>query len=248
MITLRIAICDDDALCRENVARHVREYISQNVRPLELTVYGNGLDLLEDAERTGGFDICILDVLMPRLNGIELGTRLRQNDMDCKILYLTSSPDYAIPAFKTRALDYLLKPVKKTELFAALDEALAILTEKREKGIIVKTRDGSIKVSFDSIQYVELDRKTVCYHLISGKIIESTTIRTGFAGAVQQLLQDSRFFMCSTSLVLNLYHIHTVDSETVVFHNGHKKYLSRRASRELRSVWSNFWFNEEGSK
>lgn len=248
MISVRIAICDDDALCREELRRYIREYLDRNASPISLTVFDNGIDLLEEAERLGGFDVYVLDVLMPRLNGIDLGLRLRQRDMNCKILYLTSSPDYALPAFKAKASDYLLKPVKKAELFAALDEVLATLSERQSKSLVIKTRDNSVKVTFDSIQYAQLDGKTVCYHLVSGKIIESTTIRTGFGEAVQEILRDSRFFMCSTSLVVNLYHIHTVDNDMLVFHNGHKLYLSRRASRELRSIWSNFWFNEEGSK
>ena len=113
---------------------------------------------------------------------------------------------------------------------------------------MVKNRDSSIRLAFDSILYAQLEKKTVVYHLVNGKTIESATIRTSFTEAVQELLRDSRFAMCSTSMVVNLYYVHSVDNEVLKFKTGQRTYLSRRASRELRSVWSNFWFNEEGSK
>lgn len=245
---MRIAICDDDALCREEVAQLVREYMDGGVRFLDLAVYEKSDHLLEDVQRTGGFDIYILDILMPRINGIDLGRRLRELDTDSKIFFLTSSPDYAIPAFKVRAQEYLLKPVRKEELFPALDEAFTVLSKKKEKGIMVKTSQTSIRLSFDSIVYAELKTKNIHYHLTNGKVIESVAIRTGFSEAVQEILRDNRFFMCSTSMVVNLYHIYAISTDTLTFKNGKTVYLSRRASRELRSIWADFWMNKEGSK
>ena len=245
---MRIAICDDDKICRSEVAQLVTEYIRQSDRAIDLTVYDNGRSLLEDARRIGRFDIYILDILMPLLDGIELGARLRELDTDSKIFYLTSSPDYAIRASRVRMWEYLLKPVKKAELFPSLDAAFAALTEKREKGIVVKTSQSSVRLAFDRILYAELNKKSIHYHLTNGKIVESISIRTGFSEAVQEMFRDSRFFMCSTSMVINLYHVEEVTNNTLRFQNGKCVYLSRHVSRELRSIWSNFWMNQEGSK
>lgn len=245
---MRIAICDDDKACRSEAARLVQEYIQQSSRAIGLTVYENGTDLLEDARRTGSFDIYLLDILMPLLDGIELGIRLRELDADCKIIYLTSSPDYAIPATRARVWEYLLKPVKKEVLFPSLDEAFATLAEKREKGIVVKTGQGSIRLNFDSILYADLNKKSIHYHLTNGKVIESISIRTGFSEAMQNMLRDSRFFMCSASMAINLYHVGEINHGTLTFQNGKTLLLSRNVTRELRSVWSNFWMNKEGIK
>ena len=248
MITLRIAICDDDRACRIEVTQLVKEYIAQSSRPMELSVYENGTDLLEDARRTGSFDIYILDILMPLLNGIDLGIQLRELDTDSKIFYLTSSPDYAIRAIKARVWEYLLKPVDKTALFSSLDEAISVLAVKREYGIVVKTNQSSIRLTFDSILYAELNKKNIHYHLTSGKVIQSNSIRTRFSEAVQEMLRDSRFFMCSASMVVNLYHVAEINNDCLIFQNGQIIYLSRQVSRELRSSWSNFWMNQEGGK
>lgn len=245
---MKIAICDDDTLCRETVFQVVTEYIEQGNREISVASFERASDLMEDSLRIGGYDIYILDILMPRTNGIELGLQLRDAGFDSKILYLTSSTDYAIAAFKAKASDYLLKPIKKEELFSALDEAITSLVEKREKGLVVKTRDSTLKLSFDSILYAELDKKAVVYHLVNGKTIKGVAIRTSFAEAVQEMLRDNRFTMCGASMVVNLYYINVVDNDILIFKTGHKTYISKRNSRELRSVWSNFWFNEGGCK
>lgn len=245
---LRIAICDDDSLCRSEVTQLVEEYIQLSGRAIELTIYENGTDLLEDARRTGTFDIYILDILMPLMDGIDLGIQLRDLDSDSKIFYLSTSPDYAIRATRARVWEYLLKPVNKAELFPSLDEAFATLADKRERAIVVKTSHSSIRLTFDSILYAELNKKNVHYHMTNGKVIESISIRTGFSEAVQEMLRDNRFIMCSTSMVVNLYHIAEINNNSLTFQNGKTIYLSRQVSRELRSIWSNFWMNKEGSK
>lgn len=245
---MKIVICDDNAQCREETAALVREYIRQRDRHMDLAVFSCPVELLEEARRAGGFDIYLLDVLMPRINGIELGMQLRQWDFDSKILYLTSSTDYAIAAFKAKASDYLLKPVKREELFQALDDAVASLASRREKGIFLKTRESNIRLSYDSILYAQLEKKAVVYHLTNGKTVVGAAIRTGFSEAVQELLQEGRFALCGKSLVVNLYHIHAVETEMIRFRTGDQTYIGRRASRELRSAWADFWINREESQ
>lgn len=243
---MRIALCADETLCRVQVAQYIKEYITQRAWYLDLSVYQRGSDLLEAVRHTGSFELYILDIQMPRLSGIDLGIQLRNLDTDSRIFFLSSGPDQAIAAFRAKASEYFLKPVKKAELFAALDDAISLMSDKREKGMVVKTLHSSIRLSFDTILYAELKTKNIHYHLTNGKTVESLSIRTSFSGAVQHMLRDSRFFLCSTSMAVNLYHVQAVSSDTLTFRNGESIYLSKRASRELRAVWTDFWMNKDG--
>ena len=154
---MKIAICDDEALCLEQVLELTREYAQQNSHlEISFSTFSSAEDLLESAGKIGGFELYILDILMPGMNGVQLGVALRQAGFDGKIIYLTSSAEYAIDSFKARPFDYLLKPVDQTALFQTLDEALRSVSQQKEKGVIVKTREGSVKLAFDSILYAEL--------------------------------------------------------------------------------------------
>ena len=216
---MRIAICDDDALCRQEVLDMVNEYIAASDRELTVTVYERAAALTDDVLRFGGFDIYILDIIMPGVNGIQLGIELRQTDAYGKILYLTSSREYAIDAFKAKASDYLLKPVEKDKLFAALDDAINTIANRRERSLIIKTRENSTRLAFDNILYTELLNRKVMYYLVSGETIEGSTIRTTFAEAIEELLQDARFVMCGSSIAVNLYYI-TMTERNCISENG----------------------------
>lgn len=70
------------------------------------------------------YDIAFLDVRMPALNGIELAHVLRRFAAAPAIVFVTAYEEYAVQAFEVQAIDYLLKPVSRTRLGAALDRAL----------------------------------------------------------------------------------------------------------------------------
>lgn len=116
------------------------------------------------------FDIYLLDIVMPDMNGIELGRQIRQTHRDGSILYLTSSPDFALESYQAKAYSYLLKPVNQDELLAALDNAIAPHTRRWKNSIIVKTHGGSTRLLLDDILYAKLQNRNIRYYLRSSSV------------------------------------------------------------------------------
>ena len=242
---MRIAICDDNPRCREDVSAFVREYADAHLgAPLSASVFSHAEDLLEAVGAKGDFDIYFLDVIMPDMNGIELGKQLRSHNCSGKIIYLTSSPDYAVDAFRVKAYDYLLKPITRSSVFKLLDELLAA-SAKPEKNFIVKTRESSVRMSYDTLQYATLIKRAVLYCRTDGSKVESTTIRTSFSEAMAALLQDPRFVLCGAGLVVNLSHVTSIGDGALHFRSGEKIYPGVKALRELRGQWYDYWFDKE---
>ena len=107
---MQIAICDDDRIHRMIIKDYIRQYSEKNPDVnITCDLFENAYDLEESLIKTGGYDIYLLDILMPDINGIELGALIRSSDSSGKIIYLTSSEEHAIAAFKVKAFDYLLK-------------------------------------------------------------------------------------------------------------------------------------------
>lgn len=242
---MRIAICDDFAVYREQISYIVKEYFSQKNQIATITTYENGKALIYDAQTIGGYDIYILDILMPDISGIELGIELRRLDLNGQIIYLTSSEDHALDAFKTKAFNYILKPIDSQELFSTLDEVTSLLLSQAQKSLIVKTREGDVRLAFNNLLYANMNKRMVAYHLLDGKTIESSTIRTTFSEAVQELLQDSRFVLSGASTMVNLHYIIMVEKESILFQNGFQLYIGVRACRQLRPIWAEFWNNNK---
>ena len=241
---MNIAICDDDKYCREKITEIAEQYCRIN-NDVGFTVFDDSDSLIEKVKKNGGFDLYILDIVMPEMNGIELGSALRDLGCDGKIIYLTSSEEFAIDAFRVKAFNYILKPIKKDGFFAAVDEALEAVRKKKEKYVIVKTKEKSVKLAFDCIIHAQLINRAVSYRLTKGETVESVTVRSSFSEAVQELLRDRRFILCGTSTLLNLQHIASVESEAIVFSDGDKMLFTAKTCREIRSAWCDYCFNGE---
>ena len=244
---MRIAICDDEPICLEQVISVAEEYIKDRTeKKLTLHAFSSSDDLFDEAEKTGGFDIYVLDVVMPVMNGIKLGKKLRDSGHNGKIIYLTSSEEYSLDAFKVKALNYIIKPITKEAFYEAIDEALALIYVKNEKNILVKSKERSVKLTFDSITYIETAKRAVIYHLANGRSVESLSMRTGFQETIAELLADKRFVLCGVGMAVNLDHVTEVENEAVVFDDNNKTFMGKKACRELRVAWSDYLLDSEG--
>lgn len=199
--------------------------------------------MLEDAKQNGFHDAYILDVMMPGRNGIELGQALRDMGFKGKLLYLTSSVEYAVDAFKVKAYNYILKPVKTDDLFQALDDAFSISSTQESSDIVVKSTQGNIRIPPQDILYACLDKRAISYFLTNGDSIHSRSIRVPFAEAARNLLTEPSFALCGASIAINLQHIRVIEDNSVTFYNNEKLFIPKRAVKKLLSDWKAFLGN-----
>lgn len=244
---MNIAICDDEARDLQNVKAAAENYVHlRKDRQIRIDFFSHPEDLIEACEKNGGYHIYILDVVMPDMTGIRLGQTLRNMGCDGKIIYLTSSEEYSLDAFKVKAFDYLIKPVREEPFFKTLDEAIAQIAEKQDKYILIKSKARSIKLTYQSIVYAELTRRAVCYYLADGRCIQGVTLRTTFPEAMAELLADRRFVLCGQSMLVNLDHITEIENDAVVFGKTYRPPMGEKNCRKLRSIWSEYLFAQEG--
>ena len=113
----RIAIVEDEAAVREQLAGYVQRYTRQYGTPFEVTEFADGMEILEDYRPQ--FDIIFLDVEMKHLDGMETARRIRERDGGVLIVFITNMAQYAIRGYAVGALDYVLKPVPTLRFAAA---------------------------------------------------------------------------------------------------------------------------------
>lgn len=242
---MKIAICDDEKMCMAQVLDVASDYAEERKdKKLEFDLYSSPEDLLGGVRSGKNYDIFVLDIVMPEMNGIQLGQALRGMGAEGKIIYLTSTREYALDSFRVRAFDYIMKPVEKTTFYKTMDEAIDSIAVKKDKSLIIKTKDSAARVTYDSILYAELSRRSMLLHLTDGQTLESTTLRTTFADATAELLADARFAPCGVSSVINLRHVMSVEAECAVFEGGKRVFFNKKLCRELRSAWNNYWISE----
>ena len=116
----RILLADDHDEMRERVKRHLETEFEV------LDALGTGFALLDSVEKLKP-DVCVLDISMPVLNGIETALRLKQSGSTAKIVFLTihEDLDFVRAALSTGALGYVVKRRMVSDLRLAIKEALA---------------------------------------------------------------------------------------------------------------------------
>ena len=244
MAVVRIAICDDNGLHRQRVASQLHSYL-QSRRGLagRVELFGDCGALLARVEETGGFDLYLLDILMPGCNGIEAGRRLRQLGDGGEIIYLTTSNDFAADSYDVRAFFYLLKPVEEAKLFRVLDGAVEKWNRRQHSAVMVPTADGPRRVLFERIRYVERVGRCMRYDCTDGTV-DSQTIRVSFREAAAPLLADRRFCLCGASFVLNLQHVRGVQRQNALLDSGQTLALPRASAADFKKAWGSYWLEE----
>ena len=241
---LRIALCDDDEKQLNQAAALLNTYLQP--RPHlhgQVETFRSGGALLARAENAGGFDLYVLDILMPELDGINTGRHLRALGEGGEIIYLTSANDFAADSYDVQAFSYLLKPVEQGKFFQVLDQAVKKLKQRRSSAIVVTTADGPRRILLEHIRYVERMGRCMRYYC-TDSTVDSQTIRVSFREMAAPLLADRRFFLCGASFVLNFQHVAGVNGQTALLDNGQTVVLPRAAAPEFKKAWGNYWLEE----
>ena len=194
-------------------------------------------------------DLVFLDIEMPDMNGFEMldlckGARF-------ETIFTTAYNEYAIQAIRHSALDYLLKPIDKTELaqsVARSRDRKSVDTSKRiekllefmdvrksSQRIALPTSDGLIMVDTKDIIYCESINNYTNFHLNTNKaILVSKTLKK-----VEALLESNEsFFRVHHSIIINLHFLHSYvkgDGGEVVMNNGKNLPVSRNKKLEFLS-------------
>lgn len=241
---LRIAICDDEEEQLDQTTALLNAYLrSRPGRNGQVEAFQSGGALLKRIEELGGFDLYVLDILMPGLSGIETGRRLRALGEGGEIVYLTSSNDFAADSYDVRAFFYLLKPVEERKLFQVLDGAAEKLDRRRSSAVVVTTPDGPRRILLERIRHVERMGRCMRYYCTDGTV-DSQTIRVSFREMAAPLLADRRFCQCGASFVLNFQHVTGVKGQTALLDNGQSVALPRTAAAEFKRAWGDYWLEE----
>lgn len=108
---IKIAFCDDDLSVLRELGALMDKYRVERNQDIVYASFNSPLELLTEVERGTRLDIIFLDVLMPAQNGISTAMEIRQYDTSVKIIYLTSSAEYAVDSYSVGAYFYQLKPI-----------------------------------------------------------------------------------------------------------------------------------------
>lgn len=204
----RIAIVEDEAAVREQLAGYVQRYTRQYGTPFEVTEFADGMEILEDYRPQ--FDIIFLDVEMKHLDGMETARRIRERDGGVLIVFITNMAQYAIRGYAVGALDYVLKPVPYFAFSQQLQKAVERLHKRQKTFLTVPVEGGLRRLDVGSLYYLESEGHYVHFYAEDGDLVAPGSLKS-----YEEKLADKPFVRCNSGYLVNLAQVRAVQQNTV---------------------------------
>lgn len=241
-----LAICDDMA-DQLSLARELTdEYIRIHNVDIQLRLFVHPDELLTVLE-TEHFHVYILDIVMPMINGVQLGREIRKRDKDAQIIYTTTEPQFALESFSANPLNYLIKPLSKEKYFDTLSMALSKVTDNINKTLMVKTSDGFCMLNYSEIICCEYSRHTVKYYTLNSEIVTTVTMREPFVEIVEPLLDDYRFIQPHVAYVINMSRVERMTKDTFYMQCGVVVSIAQKRYAMVSDAYFDYLLKKGGS-
>lgn len=183
---MNVVIADDEPFARERL----RDLLAGHADVTVVAEAGDGDAVLRACARWHP-DLLLLDVAMPGPDGMEVARRLTAATGAPRVVFCTAYDQYALPAFETAAVDYLMKPVRAERLAMALDRVRAglqmaaaaetppVVPGRAPRRQLCVRRRGSLRlIPVEDIRYLQADEKYVVIHHAKGEDLLEESLRS----------------------------------------------------------------------
>ncbi len=223
---LRIAVCDDSTAALEQIECY---FESLHSIELEYEIFHGANDLLHYMSvNAGSFDVYLLDIEMPDMNGIMLAKRIRNSDISSLIIFQTVHPAYVYDVFDIVTFHYL----QKTILFEKLEEVLlraeVYINRKKSRFHFTYAKEN-FTISCNDILYFEQNRRKVIIYTKEGTYVSYMTVKE-----VMRQLENTVFVELGVSYIVNLEYVKVIARDVAILYNEKYLPISRKNRKAVK--------------
>lgn len=230
---LSIAVLDDEDMYIDRVCKITEKCMEQMGMDYSICVYKNGRDVLEELKKGRYFDVYLLDMELPDINGLEVAKQIRRRLSESILIYITHYVNYSIKAYEVNTYRYILK----TELEVNLPQAYLAMVEalkrrkKQDMFYMIERYGQREKIYYRDIYYLKKDKKYV--DIVHKDGVSSVRISLG---TMLEELQGEEFLMIDRSYVVNINHVRLLKNDSVYITNGEILPVSRPKLSSVRDA------------
>ena len=196
-------IVDDESLALSRLKRLLNENGIEDI-----TAFDNPIEALKEITKTK-FDAVFLDISMPNITGLELADSIIQLEPKTFIIFQTAYSEFALEAYKSGGMGYLIKPIESNDIKNILEKIrnFKSSSDEQSKKILGKRGDKLYLIDINDIYYIKADLDEVIV-----KIKETDAYVRRKIGDLETLLNGKNFFRVHRSYIVNVDKIKSMKS------------------------------------
>lgn len=231
-MTTKIALCDDDVTALPIIAGAADSaFRAQGVRP-ELVHFSSGKALLEAMEKTQ-FQIILLDIEMPELDGIVVGKAIREKNDNTPIIYVSECENRVFESFEVQPLGFVRKSNFLNDIAAVVQ--LYIKTSQQDRNseyLEFKTRGGILTLKSKQIRYIEGSRNYQMLYTAAGP--EPIEVKMTM-DRLENLMEPHGFIRIHKGYLVNYRYVQRIYANQLFLQDGIPLPIGRSKVGEVKS-------------
>ena len=229
---LSIAIIEDETAAAEMLISFINRYGKENGEEYGIVRYETAVAFLDNYKPV--YDIVFMDIVLPKLNGMEAARKLREIDKSVTLIFVTNMVNFAVKGYEVGALDFIVKPIVYDLFLMKMDKAVDVVKNRNCPNIVIQY-DGAIKVMpLSDITYIEVIRNTIIYHTTQGIYRLRSSMKE-----VENILSNENFVRCNVCYLVNLRYVKEVKGDTVTVDKDHL-HISRARKKQFMEALTDY--------
>lgn len=244
---IRIALCDDDLVY---INTTLKSLVSQALKAAEVQAevcfFDDGNALISEFKEHRDFDVVILDIDMPKLNGKEIAERLREFNDDFTLAFITAFSGEAINTIPFSVKAFIPKDISGDKILVSLIKLFKDCSAKNSNYRlfeIIKDRETElIRLNDDDIFYFQNRFEHIILHTKS----EEFMLTERSIKQLERRYDLSGFCRIHTDLIVNIGKVYEIMKNDIILTNGVKLPVSRRRRNDLISAFADLMTTKVG--
>lgn len=230
---MKIAVVDDDPRYSNQLLDYIQRFEKTSDEDFQVDTFKSGLEIMFDFKPI--YDVFLLDIKMPDMDGMELAQFIRSIDQHAVIMFVTTTPHFAVHGYEVGAFDYLVKPVDYGTFEIVFQSALKKVGRSCEQ-IMITSEGEDIFLDTSEIIFVEVSDHLISLHTINGTYAFFSSLKD-----MEKKLGTCHFIKCNKSTLINLSHIIRIQSDVIRVTGNHMIVSSRNKKKAVQKAFMAYY-------